>query len=66
MFNYFKKSDLTLRALSSSIDAGFRVGFSSVDERLNDLILATDVFQPNHFVKEFPKYYSKISTHASN
>lgn len=66
MFNYFKKSDLTLKALSSSVDAGFRVGFSPVDERLNDLILATDVFQPNHFVKEFPKYYSKISTHASN
>ena len=65
MFNYFKKSDLTLRAISSSLDAGFRVGFSSVDERLNDLILATDVFQPNQFVQEFPKYYSKISTHAS-
>ena len=66
MLNYFKKSDLALLSLSSSIQAGFRVGFSSVDQRLNDLILASDVFQPEQFAQEFPKYYSKISTHVSN
>lgn len=66
MLNYFKKSDLALLALSSSIQAGFRVGFSSVDQRLNDLILASDVFQPKQFAEEFPKYYSKISAHVPN
>lgn len=66
MFNYFKKSDLALGAISSSVNAGFRVGFSSVDQRLSDLILDTDVFHPDQFVKEFPKYYSKISAHVKN
>ena len=66
MLNYFNKSDLALLSLSSSIQAGFRVGFSSVDQRLNDLILASDIFHPEQFAKEFPKYYSKISTHVSN
>ena len=65
MFNYFNKSNLALRALSSSVNAGFRVGFSSVDQRLNDLILASDVFLPDLFANEFPKYYSKITSHAN-
>ena len=39
LLNYFQKSDLTLQALSLEVDAGFRVGFSTVDQRLNDLIL---------------------------
>ena len=55
LINFFKFNDV-LTLLSSKVNAKFRVGFSSVDSRLNDLIFSDKIKKFKEFDSELIKY----------
>ena len=55
LINFFKFNDV-LTLLSSKVNAKFRVGFSSVDSRLNDLIFSEKIKKFKEFDSELIKY----------
>jgi hypothetical protein len=62
LVNYFVKDNLPLQSISSNINAQFRVGFSTVDHRLNDFMLGEENFMPDKFINTFRSFFSKIKT----
>ena len=59
LVNFFNANDV-LTLLSSKANAKFRIGFDSVDPRLNDLIFSNKIKKFNEFEKEFVKYLNLI------
>ena len=59
LINLFK-SNRFLTLLSSKTNAKFRVGFESVDSRLNDLIFSQKTIKYNDFKTEIVKYLKMI------
>ena len=59
LINFFK-SNRFLTLLSSKTNAKFRVGFESVDSRLNDLIFSEKIKKYNDFKNEIIKYLKMI------
>ena len=59
LINFFK-SNRFLALLSSKTNAKFRVGFESVDSRLNDLIFSQKIKKYNDFKNEIIKYLKMI------
>jgi|TARA_B110000444_G_scaffold34577_1_gene29974 hypothetical protein len=59
LINLFK-SNRFLTLLSSKTNAKFRVGFESVDSRLNDLIFSQKIIKYNDFKTEIVKYLKMI------
>ncbi len=59
LVNFFNSNDV-LTLLSSKANAKFRIGFDSVDPRLNDLIFSNKIKKFKEFEKEFVKYLNLI------
>lgn len=59
LINFFKKNRF-LTLLSSKTNAKFRVGFESVDSKLNDLIFSEKIIKYNAFKTELIKYLKMI------
>ena len=59
LVNFFTSNDV-LTLLSSKVNAKFRIGFDSVDPRLNDLIFSNKIKKFKEFEKEFVKYLNLI------
>ena len=59
LVNFFNSNDI-LTLLSSKANAKFRIGFDSVDPRLNDLIFSNKIKKFKEFEKEFVKYLNLI------
>ena len=57
LVNFFNSNDV-LTLLSSKAKAKFRIGFDSVDSRLNDLIFSNKIKEFKEFEQEFVKYLS--------
>ena len=55
LINFFKSNNV-LTLLSSKVNAKFRVGFSSVDSRLNDLMFSDKINKFKEFDSELIKY----------
>ena len=55
LINFFKSNNV-LTLLSSKVNAKFRVGFSSVDSRLNDLMFSDKINKFKEFDGELIKY----------
>ena len=55
LINFFKSNNV-LTLLSSKVNAKFRVGFSSVDSRLNDLMFSDKINKFKEFDCELIKY----------
>ena len=55
LINFFKSNNV-LTLLSSKVNAKFRVGFSSVDTRLNDLMFSDKINKFKEFDSELIKY----------
>ena len=55
LINFFKSNNV-LTLLSSKVNAKFRVGFSSVDSRLNDLMFSDKIKKYKEFDSELIKY----------
>ena len=62
LFNFFWNDNLILKSISSQIKAGFRVGYVSADERLNDLMLGMENKTAKRFFNTFNTFFSKINT----
>ena len=62
LFNFFVKDNLVLQSISSQIKAGFRVGYVTVDQRLNDLMLGEENKTAEQFFGTFNSFFSKIKT----
>ena len=62
LFNFFWKDNLILKSISSQIKAGFRVGYVTADQRLNDLLLGEEDKTAEQFFKTFNTFFSKINT----
>ncbi|MDG1684843.1 MAG: hypothetical protein P8H63_02290 [Flavobacteriaceae bacterium] len=62
LFNFFSKDNLVLQSISSQIKAGFRVGYVTVDHRLNDLMLGAENNTADQFFGTFSTFFSKIKT----
>ena len=62
LFNFFVKDNLVLQSISSQIKAGFRVGYVTVDHRLNDLMLGEENNTADQFFGTFNTFFSKIKT----
>jgi hypothetical protein len=59
LINFFTDNNI-LTLLSSKVKAKFRVGFDSVDSKLNDLIFSKKIKKFNDFEVEFVKYLKLI------
>jgi hypothetical protein len=59
---YVQQSCIALDSFSSQINASFRIGSSTMDKRLNDLVLTTRS-DFGSFLSDLKKYYTKISPH---
>ena len=62
LFNFFVKDNRTLQSISSHVKADFRVGFATVDHRLNDLMLGNENNSAEQFFNTFNNFFFKIST----
>ena len=62
LFNFFMKDNRTLQSISSHIKADFRVGYATVDHRLNDLMLGNENNSAEKFFSTFSNFFFKIST----
>ena len=56
LINYYDKDDINLKYLSARINKKLSVGFSTVDNELNDLIIEVDARNVDIFVSECVKY----------
>ena len=59
LINFFNDNNV-LTLLSSKVNAKFRVGFDSVDSKLNDLIFSKKIKKFKDFEVEFVKYLKLI------
>ena len=59
LINFFNDNNI-LTLLSSKVKAKFRVGFDSVDSKLNDLIFSKKIKKFDDFEVEFVKYLKLI------
>ena len=59
LINFFNDNNV-LTLLSSKVNAKFRVGFDSVDSKLNDLIFSKKIKKFKDFELEFVKYLKLI------
>ena len=62
LFNFFKKDNRALQSISSHVKADFRVGYATVDHRLNDLMLGNENNSTEKFFNTFKNFFFKIST----
>jgi hypothetical protein len=62
LFNFFRKDNLVLQSISAQVKAGFRVGYVTVDHRLNDLMLGEENKTAEQFFNTFNTFFSKINT----
>lgn len=62
LFNFFQKDNRTLQSISCHVKADFRVGYVSVDHRLNDLMLGNENHTAEQFMKTFTNFFFKITT----
>jgi hypothetical protein len=56
LINYYKEEDPLLLLLSQKVKAKFKVGFSSVDKRLNHLLINIDLENYKGFTQELFRY----------
>ncbi|MBP2833914.1 hypothetical protein J8281_17085 [Aquimarina sp. U1-2] len=56
LINFYEEDKLELNYVAAASKAKFKVGFSKVDHRINDLIIGASVHNPNLFMKELKKY----------
>lgn len=56
LVNYYNEENLMLQLMTVKTRARINVGFSELDERLNDLILGTSLKDFSTFKKELKKY----------
>ena len=62
LFNFFMKDNRTLQSISSHVKADFRVGYATVDHRLNDFMLGNENNSAEQFFYTFNNFFFKIST----
>ena len=62
LFNFFMNDNRTLQSISSHVKADFRVGYATVDHRLNDLMLGNENNSAEQFFNTFNNFFFKIST----
>ena len=62
LFNFFMNDNRTLQSISSHVKADFRVGYATVDHRLNDLMLGNENNSAELFFNTFNNFFFKIST----
>ena len=62
MIHFFVGSDPYLMAVAAKTKAHFRIGFSSTDSRLNDLVLDDQMVSFEVFSKNIPPLFTKIKT----
>lgn len=61
LINYYKADVVALKVMSVSSKAKFKVGILESDERINDLIIKTEINDFNTFVLELNKYLSILN-----
>lgn len=61
LINYFTDNKFPLLLVSGSVSANLRVGFSSVDQRCNDVLINCETQKADMFFKEL-KTYLKVIT----
>ena len=62
LVNYFKEDNPYLQLVSLNTNAKFRVGFSGVDNRLNDLMFSLSETDSTLFCKQMNTYLNNINT----
>ena len=62
LVNYFKEDNPYLQLVSLNTNAKFRVGFSVVDNRLNDLMFSLSETDSTLFCKQMNTYLNNINT----
>ncbi|WP_232517354.1 DUF6913 domain-containing protein [Aquimarina aggregata] len=56
LISFYSENKLELNYVAAVSKAKFKVGFGTVDNRINDLIIGATVDNPNLFIKELKKY----------
>lgn len=61
LISYYAKDQLELKLLTALSQAKFKIGILQTDERLNDLIIKTDISEFNVFKDELIKYLTILN-----
>jgi hypothetical protein len=56
LINFYEKNSVELNYIAAASKAKFKVGFSEVDHRINDLIIGSTTNDSNLFISELKKY----------
>ncbi len=56
LINFYEENHSILNLVAASSKAKFKVGFSSVDNRINDLVIGTPTNNTDLFISELKKY----------
>ncbi len=61
LISYYTEDNIFLKLITTASKAKFKVGLSQVDERLNDLIIKTELSNFKIFKKELLKYLNTLN-----
>ncbi|MEZ4854700.1 hypothetical protein [Flavobacterium sp.] len=61
LISYYDEPRASLNLIAKKSQAKFKVGFASVDKRMNHLLISTSVEQPQLFVQELHKYLKVLN-----
>ncbi|MEW7279276.1 hypothetical protein ABW636_11840 [Aquimarina sp. 2201CG1-2-11] len=56
LINFYEESSIELDCVAAASKAKFKVGFTTVDHRINDLIIGATTNDTNLFISELKKY----------
>lgn len=56
LINFYEEDHYLLNVVAASSKAKFKVGFASVNNRINDLVIGTPAGNTNVFIQELKKY----------
>jgi len=56
LIGFYEENKIELNSVAAASKARLKIGFSQVDNRINDLIIGATVNNPNLFIKELKKY----------
>ncbi|WP_452223027.1 DUF6913 domain-containing protein [Lacinutrix chionoecetis] len=61
LISYYKADDIALKVFTSASNAQFKIGILEADERINDLIIKTEVNDFKTFTSELKKYLNILN-----
>ena len=61
LISYYEKDQLEMKLLTALSQAKFKIGILQTDERLNDLIIKSDISEFNVFKEELIKYLTILN-----